>query len=152
MQQGEALILQLLEGFLTAFAISTGVSLFFIPISSRTVVFKEQEGYIQLIRGTIKAQSAYLQSLEKSDMFSTKVESEEVAGGRKKKKTTDEEKAKPAKFEQSPESKALKGAIAGLTGLHGDMPFAKRDFAWGKLNQKDFDKIYECFQAILIPL
>jgi hypothetical protein len=38
---GESLIKQLLEAFLTAFAISTGVSLFIIPISSRTVVFSE---------------------------------------------------------------------------------------------------------------
>jgi len=40
-EAGEALIKQLLEGFLTAFAIATGVSLFIIPISSRTVVFSK---------------------------------------------------------------------------------------------------------------
>ena len=54
MAQAEALIRQLLIGFLSAFAISTGVSLFIIPISSRTVVQKEQAGYIQGIRGVLK--------------------------------------------------------------------------------------------------
>jgi hypothetical protein len=38
---GQELIKSLLEGFLTAFAIATGVSLFIIPVSSRTVVFSK---------------------------------------------------------------------------------------------------------------
>ena len=53
-KQGEALIRQLLLGFLSAFAISTAVSLFVIPVSSRTVVQKEQAGYVQAIRGALK--------------------------------------------------------------------------------------------------
>jgi hypothetical protein len=44
---------------LSAFAISTGVSLFIIPISSRTVVQKEQAGYIQGIRGALKVGCSY---------------------------------------------------------------------------------------------
>lgn len=54
MQQGQAIIEQLLIAFLTAFAISTGVSLFIIPVSSRTVVQKEQAGYVQAVRGALK--------------------------------------------------------------------------------------------------
>lgn len=53
-KQGEALIRQLLLGFLSAFAISTAVSLFILPVSSRTVVQKEQAGYVQAIRGALK--------------------------------------------------------------------------------------------------
>jgi hypothetical protein len=56
--QGEALVRQLLLGFLSAFAISTGVSLFIIPVSSRTVVQKEQAGYVQTIRGALKVSSS----------------------------------------------------------------------------------------------
>ena len=52
--QAESLITKLLIGFFSAFAIATGVSLFIIPVSSRTVVQKQQAGYIQLIRGTLK--------------------------------------------------------------------------------------------------
>lgn len=40
-EAGESLIVELLEGFLLAFAISFGVNLFVIPISSRTVVFSK---------------------------------------------------------------------------------------------------------------
>ena len=54
MAEAKSLIRQLLLGFLSAFAISTGVSLFIMPISSRTVVQKEQAGYIQAIRGALK--------------------------------------------------------------------------------------------------
>lgn len=53
-EQGEALIRQLLIAFLAAFALSTAVSLFVIPVSSRTVVQKEQAQYVQAVRGTLK--------------------------------------------------------------------------------------------------
>jgi Putative ER transporter, 6TM, N-terminal len=155
---GEALVKQLLEGFLTAFAISTGVSLFIIPVSSRTVVFKEQTGYIQLIRATMRAQTEYLQSLETSDMFAP----EEPAGddgekpddgkkGKKSKKRDD--KSHPAANAQAVALKANLAALTGLHGkLHGDMSFGKRETAWGKLDAKDIDEIFTLFRAILVPL
>ena len=54
MAQAEALIKELLTAFLTAFAIATGVSLFILPISSRTVVQREQAGYLQGARAALK--------------------------------------------------------------------------------------------------
>lgn len=57
MSEAEAIIKELLEGFLTAMAVATGVSLFIFPVSSRTVVSKEYVDYIQLIRGTIQVSS-----------------------------------------------------------------------------------------------
>jgi hypothetical protein len=156
---GESFIKKLLEGFLTAFAISTGVSLFIIPISSRTVVFKEQSGYIQLVRATVKAQTAYLPSLETSDMFAPE---ESLEGGdeklddskvKKSKKINEKENSHPA---ANPQAKALKANLEALTGLHGklhgDISFAKREMAWGKLDAKDIDEIFTLFRQILIPL
>lgn len=156
-EQGESLIKRLLVGFLAAFGISTGVSLFIFPVTSRTVVFKEMEGYFGLLRGTLKAQTAYVQSLETSDMFAGKSAAESGATGMKiKKNHPDSGLPTTSKFEPSPESKALKGAIDKLTGLHGklhgDIPFGKREPAWGKLKPSDFDEIYKLFQGILIPL
>lgn len=69
MAQAEALIKQLLIGFLSAFALSTGVSLFVIPISSRTVVQKEQVGYIQGIRGALKVGALSYINLCKNFVF-----------------------------------------------------------------------------------
>ncbi|PVH89756.1 hypothetical protein DL98DRAFT_401128 [Cadophora sp. DSE1049] len=151
---GEALIVELLEGFLTAFAISLGVNLFIIPVSSRTVVFKEQSGYIQLVRGILKAQTAYLQSLETSDMFlAPQAATEENNNQDGSKKKAKKDSSHPA---QNTQAKALKESLTALTGLHGklygDMPFAKREVAWGKLDAKDVDEIFVLFRGILIPM
>ena len=150
---GQALIIQLLECFLTGLAISTGVALFIFPVSSRTVVLGEMTGYIGAIRGAIKAQSAYLQSLEKSDMFSQSLEEEVSDNNVRKKKTHKNEKTVIGSHH---EAKALKGAIASLTGLHGklqgDLPFGKREISYGKLQPKDLDEIFKLLQGILIPL
>ena len=152
---GEALIKQLLKGFLTAFAIATGVSLFIIPVSSRTVVFKEQTGYIQLIRATMKAQTAYLQSLETSDMFAPE-EPDEDDGDDGKKAKKNKKKDNNSHLAANAQSMALKANLAALTGLHGklhgDMSFGKREMAWGKLDAKDLDEIFTLFRSILIPL
>jgi hypothetical protein len=152
--QGEALVQKLLIGFLTAFAISTGVHLIIIPISSRTVVFKEQAGYIGLIRAALKAQMAYLQSLESTDMFDGHgADNEEESESKKESKIHKKKLGHPA---ETPQAKALRGTISGLTALHGklhgDMPFAKRETAWGKLAAKDIDEIFRLFRGILIPL
>jgi hypothetical protein len=73
----------------------------------------------------------------------------------KHKKTKKDHNSKSNSAE-TPEAKALKGAIAGLTALHGklhgDMPFGKRETAWGKLDAKDLDEIFTLFRNILIPL
>lgn len=153
MEQAEILIKELLEGFLTAFAIATGVSLFFIPISSRTVVFHEMTDYIGAIRGTIKAQMAYLESLEKSDMFGQPEIKDSKNREENKDKASKGTKPVAAKY---PEAESLKASVAGLTALHGkvhgDLPFGKREIAYGKLSPEDLDELFKLFQAILIPL
>ena len=150
--QAEAIIRQLLIGFLSAFAIATGVNLFVFPVTGRTVVFKEQAGYIMAVRGTLKAQTQYLRSLETSDMFTGTSQDEQIDHHGKKKKNGNVQ-SNPT---QTPEAMALKGAISGLTALHGklhgDMVFAKREAAWGKLNAKDIDEIYNLFRNIIVPL
>lgn len=98
---------------------------------------------------------AYLQSLESSDMFVGAAAEDQKTGGdgKKHKKIDKKEKAHSA---QTPSAKALKGAVSGLLALHGklygDLPFAKREMAWGKLCAKDIDEIFALFRNILIPL
>ncbi|ELR07383.1 hypothetical protein VC83_06608 [Pseudogymnoascus destructans] len=154
MEQAEDLIRQLLVAFLSAFAISTGVSLFIIPVSSRAVVQKGQAAYVQAVRGVLKAHTAYIQSLGSSDMFAaTGTATDPKRDDRNKRKNEDKSKSSPAETIQA---KDLKGAIGALTGLHGklygDMAFAKREYAWGKLDAKDLDEIFTLFRGILIPL
>jgi hypothetical protein len=97
---------------------------------------------------------AYIQSLESSDMFSaTETATDQKRDDRKKRKNQDKSKSSPA---ETTKAKDLKGAIGALTGLHGklygDMAFAKREYAWGKLDAKDLDEIFTLFRGILIPL
>lgn len=157
--QAEALIKQLLNSFLTAFAICAAVSIIVFPVTSRTVVFGEMTGYIEAVKGTIKAQSAYLQSLENSDMFSqSNNENTEDMGDTKfrSSKRGKDSKADKRRNDCHPEAKALKGAVASIITLHGklygDLPFAKRETAYGKLGPKDLDELFKLFQGILIPL
>ncbi|KAG9248946.1 hypothetical protein BJ878DRAFT_411671 [Calycina marina] len=162
--QAEALIKQLLIAFFTAFGISTAVNLFVIPVSSRTVVFKDAAGYIGLVRATLKAQNAYFHSLESSDMFSITEETKEsekaLVSDTDKKKDKNQGKKQESKSElhpaDSPQSKALKKAIAGLIALHGklheDIQFAKREMAWGKLDAADIDELFALFRGVIIPL
>ncbi|KAA8567922.1 hypothetical protein EYC84_008363 [Monilinia fructicola] len=156
MAAAEFLIKQMLKAFMTAFAISTLVNLLIIPVSCRLVVFKGQAGYLQLIRGVLKAQTAYLQSLEESDMFAgPPAQNSDTATGSSSDRSVKSDAA-ASHPTLSPEAKALKGAIDGLRGLHGklygDMPFGKREVAWGKLDAKDIDKIFNLFREIMIPL
>lgn len=175
----QTLVKELLKGFSTAFAISLGVNLFVIPVSSRTVIFsksrlylwcvktdhevliletEQQAGYIQLMRGILKAQGAYLRSLETSDMFAASPSASGDGDEQRDEKKRGEKKDKkdashPA---QNAQAGKLKGLLASLIVLHGkmdgDMPFAKREFAWGKLDAHDLAEIFNLFRNILIPL
>jgi hypothetical protein len=87
-------------------------------------------------------------------MFAGATEEEEKdVDNSKEHKHKKDKKAHPA---QNPQAKALKDGIEGLRGLHGklygDLPFAKRETAWGKLDAKDIDEIFALLRNILIPL
>jgi hypothetical protein len=142
--QCEAFILRLLESFLTGFALATGVSLFIIPVTSRKVVMKEVTGYIGLLRGALSAHKTYIHSLEDSDMFGKTYVPETK---------TKDEKAKP---KLKPEIENIKKMIGGIQELHGkltaDLPFAKREVAYGKLTPDDLEAIFKQLRAIMMPV
>jgi hypothetical protein len=140
--QCESFIQRLLEAFLTGFAIATGVSLFIIPVTSRKVVMKEVAGYIGLLRGTLGAHKSYIHSLETSDMYGKKYVPEDGDGKKKPKGT--------------PEVEAIKKMAGALQGLHGkltaDLPFAKREIAYGKLTPDDLEVIFKNLRSIMLPI
>lgn len=144
MTQVETFVQRLLEAFLTGFAIATAVSLFVMPVSMRTVVSKEVTGYIGLLRGALKAHKGYFKSLETKDMFRQVTYIEPKDGSEERKEQI------------RPEIKAVKDATAAFTQLHGklnaDLPFAKREFAYGKLSPDDYQSIFKNLRAIMMPL
>lgn len=73
-----------------------------------------------------------------------------------KSKSKDKRKDATAHPARNEKAIALKANLTALTSLHGklqgDLPFGKREFAWGKLDPKDLDEIFVLFRGILIPL
>ncbi|KAH7377774.1 hypothetical protein BKA66DRAFT_467191 [Pyrenochaeta sp. MPI-SDFR-AT-0127] len=144
--QCTAFIQRLLEAFLTGFALATGVCLFIIPITCRTVVMKEVTGYIGLLKGALGAHKAYIHALEGGDMFGQTYIPEEEGNKKKKDKKT---KVKP-------EIAAIKKMMGALQELHGkltaDLPFAKREIAYGKLTPDDLEAMFKHLRSILLPV
>lgn len=153
MSAGIAFAKLLMETFLTGFAIATGVSLFIFPVSTRMALFSQSAGFVAAAQGTLKAQIAYLQTLEKKDMFRTPMESDEEE---KTKKPSRNKKGKANESVGSPEAERLKAAIGALGELYGkihaDVTFAKRETAWGKLDACDIDELLGLFQDIILPM
>lgn len=153
MVAGIAFAKRLMETFFTGFAIATGVSLFIFPVSVRMTFFKQSAGLVAAVEGILKAQIAYLQTLEKKDMFRTPTKSDE---DEKDKKSNQHKKDNAAKPNGSVEAQRLKAAIGALGELYGkmhvDVTFAKREMAWGKLNASDIDELLKLFQGIILPV
>lgn len=151
MAQGIAFTKRLLEAFLTGFAIAIGVSFCVFPITSRTIVFKTAAGYIGALRGALKAQSAYLQSLEDKQNFSQPAKAEKNDSSSLSDGDTPESKS-----QLSPKVKNLKAALAGLGEIHGklngEIPFAKREIAFGKLDASEISELGRLMRLIMLPV
>jgi hypothetical protein len=138
MTSGIAFVQRLLETFLTGLAIATGVSFIVFPVTCRKIVFKEFAGYLGALQGGLKAHQALLSSLEDPDKLASSVVTE--AEG---------------KNAQVPEALAVKAAIGAITALHGklqgDLPFAKREIALGKLDANDLKEMNKLIRNIMLP-
>lgn len=154
MAQGIAFTKRLLEAFLTGFGIATGVSFLFFPITSRKVVFKQVGAYVSALTAALRAQSAYLESLETADIFGSllKLNVQPMEDG--KEHVT--ESGSRVELEKGPEVTTLKNCIHSLTELHGkilgDVPFAKREIAFGKLSAQDIDRLVRLLRAVFLPI
>lgn len=153
MVAGIAFAKRLMEAFFTGFAIATGVSLLIFPVSVRMTFFKQSAGLIAAVQGTLKAQIAYLQTLEKKDMFRIPTESEEVEKDKNSNKHKKDNTAKPNGSAEAQRLKAANVALGELYGkMHADVAFAKREMAWGKLDASDIDELLKLFQGIILPM
>ncbi|KAL8805534.1 MAG: hypothetical protein Q9182_001903 [Xanthomendoza sp. 2 TL-2023] len=155
MTQGIAFARRLIEAFLTGFAIAIGVSFLVFPLTSRTVVFKTMTAYIGALRGALKAQSSYLESLEDASAFGiTPQRDEEIQDTNKKPRKPHKQKKSPLQL--SPEAQTLKAAVANLGELHGkvttDMPFAKREVAFGNLDASEISELVKLLRQVMLPI
>ncbi|CAG8897617.1 unnamed protein product [Penicillium egyptiacum] len=145
MTAGIGMVTQLLKACLTGLGISTATSLFILPMTSRQVVFKQMASYIGGLRSALNAHAIYFQSLERDDIF-----------GRTE--TYDDAREKFGKKGKiySPEAEAIRGAVRQITDihakLHGDLTFAKREIAFGRLGPDDLQTIFRHLRQIMIPV
>ncbi|KAE9381490.1 hypothetical protein N431DRAFT_458077 [Stipitochalara longipes BDJ] len=127
---------ELLYSFLTGQAISTGVSLLIIPVSSRKVFFGETTGFLQSCRGLLKAQMGFIQVMSRSAVSS--------ATGPK------------GEAEYNQKVAILKSSSSGLLSLGAklreDVMFAKREIAFGHLLETDIHAIHGLLRDIMIPI
>lgn len=141
-EQAEDFVKQLLYSFLTGLALTTGVSLFIFPLSCRKIVTMQMAAYITALRSTLQAYKAYFQRMETVDMFDHP--------------SSKKERDKRTRSSQQPEAEALKKVCASITELHGklhgDLPFAKRELAYGKLTPDDFEGIFKHLREVMMPI
>ena len=164
----EAIVRRLLTAMLTGFAIATGVCLLVLPVPSRAVTTAQLGGLLRLLQGAVKQEKAYLQSLEREDMFAVPADicaathlssesesSSDSASVDKEEKGKKKHKARPEP-KSTAEAKAIKETMFNLrlltSKIYVDMPFAKRDMAWAKLATKDLTTIMELCRGVVIPV
>ncbi|KAL8834967.1 MAG: hypothetical protein Q9176_007195 [Flavoplaca citrina] len=149
MAQGIAFARRLVEAFLTGFAIATGVSFLVFPLTSRTVVFRTTTSYIKALSGALRAQKSYFQSLEDKEAFGTPSEEQAKAHDA----ATEASSSHP---ESTPEATELKAAVATIAGLHGkvsgDLAFAKREIAYGKLDASGLSDLVKLLRQTMLPV
>jgi hypothetical protein len=138
-------IKELLYAFLTGQAISAGVCLFVIPVSSRKVFFAEATGFLQTCRGLLKAQVGFVRVIEHSKLCNP------LTG---KKRETEEGQALAKMFRER--AKALKAASAGIltlgAKLRDDVVFARRESAYGHFRETDISELHQLLRRIMIPI
>ncbi|KAK8007793.1 hypothetical protein PG989_001783 [Apiospora arundinis] len=149
----ESVIKRILVAMLCAMALATGASLLVFPLPSRKVTRR-----------------SHLQSLENEDMFAEP----EAAGGMSllqkiKSKRLERKASRASKAGGAPvpppapvmtnnraEAEKVKQTIATLRQLSGkmqaDLVFAKRDFAWGKLDGCDIKLLFYHLRSCIIPI
>ncbi len=157
----EAFIKEQLLAMLFGLGLATGTSLLIFPVSSRMVAMRELQGLIGLLRKVVGLQKEYLAGLAGESAFDIETGNAEERDSSRVKKKGKAKKAEKKATErgvtkEARVSKCLKetvGAIRVLVGkLYGDMVFAKRDVAWGKLDATDLDEIFKLIRNITIPM
>lgn len=137
---------RMLKSFLTGLALATGVSLFILPSTCREIVFKQMAGYIGGLRAALKAYMAYFESLERENMFGRTETFDETA----------EKMGKKGNKLYSSEAEAIMVAVKKVRDLHGklhgDITFAKREFALGYLGADDIQSIFKHLRQVMTPV
>ncbi|KAK3719522.1 hypothetical protein LTR37_004380 [Vermiconidia calcicola] len=148
---------RLLKAFLTGFGLATVTSFVVFPTSSRKVVFKQMAGYLQLMNGVLKTQTAYMASLETFDPVQQRRKAaEDAEKDDPKTKKNNKKHDGPYSLMMTPaaakQRELMTKLIALHTKLHGGVVPAKREIAVGKLESHDLSELWKLTRSIFLPV
>ena len=159
MTSGIAFTKRLLEAFLAGMGISSVVSLLVFPVTCRHIFFMQSGAFAGSIKATLAAQAAYMEALEREDMFDLRGSQEDASAGKAHHILHRHHHSKIHDDRRSLvdiETQRLKAAVQATSGLLGkmnqDITFAKRECAYGKLDASDIDSLFKLFRNIMLPL
>ncbi|EEA25268.1 hypothetical protein TMatcc_006510 [Talaromyces marneffei ATCC 18224] len=136
---GFAHVKSLLLAMLTGMALATVTHILIFPDTCRDAVLKTMGEYIHALQDTLGAQEAYFQSMERLDMF-VRVQTRNL---------TEEKRLYRAKAD------AVKNAARRVLQIHAsltnELPYAKREIAYGKRGVSEFGMIFKQLRATMVP-
>ena len=156
----------LLIAFLSGFGIATATHFIVVPINARMPVFGALTSMVEGMRGVLKAHSAFMQAYEDEQLItshlSSSEDSEEDAAEHKEQLRTkglfhhrvkDESgSTNPIISKEEALTASTQGLVALLAKLEADVPFAKRETAFGKLNSQDISDMVRKLRETTLPL
>ncbi|TWU70766.1 hypothetical protein ED733_000423 [Metarhizium rileyi] len=152
----EAFVRQLLLANLFGMGLAAGVCLLVFPVNSRVIAMGEFKRLIGLLRDVVRLQGEHLAALAQNGSVESNTAEEQDAwqGGRHVQSYTAATRRSKAGVVVSADGlEETIGEIRRLAGqLYGDMVFAKRDIAWGKLDASNMAEIFTLMYNLVIPI
>lgn len=118
---------QLFGALMFGLAVATGISLFFLPLTSRKLVFGDTSAYLSSIRKVLEAKSTFLRSIEHQSMFQSSAESETLRSEVKKLRSVNNK-------------------------LFADIGLAKKEIAYGHLDAADLSEMHRLLRSLFLPV
>lgn len=137
---GFAFVKRLLLAMLTGMALATATHIIIFPDTCRDAVLDIMGEYLRALQHTLRVEEAYFQSMERLDMF-VRVQTRNL---------TEEKRLYRAKAD------AVKNAARQVSQIHAaltnELPYAKREFAYGKPGVSEFGMILKQLRATMVPI
>lgn len=137
---GFLLVRRLLLAMLTGMALATATHILIFPDTCRDAVLETMGEYIHALQDTLRVHESYFQSMERLDMF-VRVQT---------RNPTEEKRLYRAKAD------AVKNAARRVSQIHAsltnELPYAKREIAYGKPGVSEFSMIFKQLRATMVPI
>jgi hypothetical protein len=132
---GYSFMTSLLKAIYLGLAVGTGVSLIFVPISSRTLVYKQFTGLLTSFQGCLKAYKALSHSLESEEAVDDLLVVDKAL---------------------RPEVASVLTATQAALNLHAklqvDLPFAKREAGIGTMGADELKELNKLSRYVMLPI